>query len=201
MSPERGRDWGAHVPAPDGLRWCEDDAAASVAVGQSVAPALLAIRRSRIGASVGRTGARESARMLATPWDAMRLRLRLGGAVRDVTVLGRAWIVRLAPRGAAWVIATTSPVGRLDLHPRAHPADGWLHVLEISAAMTWRERVAGLGRARRGDHVPHPALRATRATRWSSGEGRAAVVADGHWCGIADHVEAEVRPDACTLHW
>lgn len=202
MTLARGAPWGATVPRPDGLRWCGDDAAAAdaVAAADRVRP-MLAVRRSAMGASVGRPGAREAPMMLATPWDAIRLRLEGGPDAREVVTLGRAWVVAAAARGPMVVLATTSPVGSRDLHPRAHPNDGGLHVLEVDAAMRWRRRAAAWRRARRGDHLPHPSLRAARAAAWSSPTGRWLVWSDGRWVGRADRVHADVVPDACTLHW
>lgn len=206
MTVARGAPWGAEVPRPDGLRWCADDAAAAAVVAgasgtASGARPLLAVRRSAMGASVGHRGARDAAVMLATRWDAIRLRLERGSTAREVVTLGRAWVVAQAPRGMTSIVATTSPVGGLDLHPRAHPNDGALHALEIAAHMAWRQRVVAWRRAHRGDHLPHPSMRASRAAAWSSPPGRWLVWSDGRWVGRADRVHAEVIPDACTLHW
>ena len=199
MTIRRGAPWGVRGPCPGDLAWWPHDAAAARAARGGAAH--LAIRRSGVGASVGVSGAVAAPEMLATPWDLLRLVLHDGTQVREVAVLGRAWVVPRALRGDAWILGVTSPVGDLDLHPRAHPNDGLLDVLAVDAAMPVRDRIRALGRARRGDHLPHPALRATRGPRWSSPDGRWLVWADGRWAGRATRVDATLQQDATTLHW
>ena len=48
--------------------------------------------------------------------------------------------------------------------PRAHPNDGMLDIVEVSAAMPWRQRAQSYQRARTGDHLPHPLISVSRGT-------------------------------------
>ncbi|CAB4611042.1 unannotated protein [freshwater metagenome] len=52
-------------------------------------------------------------------------------------------------------------LGDLDLGVRSHPGDGLLDITDGRLAV--RERITARRRARTGSHVPHPALRTSRA--------------------------------------
>ena len=53
--------------------------------------------------------------------------------------------------------------GRWDVAPRSHPNDGRLDVVTVSSAMTVGQRWQASRRAERGDHLPHPAMKVTKA--------------------------------------
>lgn len=69
-------------------------------------------------------------------------------------------------RGRVTVVANTDYVHGLQWLPRAHPNDGVLDRLDVDATMSIRQRYQAMRRARVGNHLPHPCMRATRGERF-----------------------------------
>lgn len=65
-------------------------------------------------------------------------------------------------RGRYICIANTSFAGQKNIAPRAHPNDGSLDYLEITASMSWRQRWLASRRALTGTHIPHPQITTKR---------------------------------------
>jgi hypothetical protein len=61
--------------------------------------------------------------------------------------------------GPVVFISNAEFLGKWDIAPRAHPGDGCVDLLEVSASMSPRARLQAWKRVRTGTHVPHPGLR------------------------------------------
>jgi diacylglycerol kinase family enzyme len=88
--------------------------------------------------------------------------------------------------------------GPLYLGPRAHPNDGLVDV--TIGRLPFRDRWAARDRMRSGAHLPHPALRTSRAREWSATLERPTPVSvDGVRRATAQQIRVVVRPDALRV--
>ena len=101
-------------------------------------------------------------------------------------------------RGRAWVAMNAAWLGTWNLGPRAHPGDGLLDVTD--AVVPAGERLKVRARLPQGAHLPHPALRTTRAPAASVRLERALPVRlDGELVGSFRSLSVRVEPDAVTI--
>jgi hypothetical protein len=112
-------------------------------------------------------------------------------------VLRRSWW-----RGPVVGVMNVSHLGQWRIAPRAHPNDGLFDVVEVSPAMTVRDRWAARGRLPAGGHVPHPEItqRRVERDRWTF-DRPIRVWADGIAIGRASLVEIELDPDHHVVHF
>jgi diacylglycerol kinase family enzyme len=82
--------------------------------------------------------------------------------------------------------------------PRAHPNDGLVDLVEFAAAMGPGERWKAWRRLPAGAHVPHPAIKARRASAFQLDAGGRHVWIDGVDLGPAGTLSVRVEPDALT---
>ena len=117
------------------------------------------------------------------------------GAVAHV-VARRSWW-----RGPAVLVMNTDHLGEWNVAPRGHPNDGRVDVLEISAAMSLRERWQMRKRLVQGTHLPHPRLtaRSVRQNSWRF-DRPLDVWVDGVGCGRVRELTVDVEADAFQLH-
>lgn len=104
-------------------------------------------------------------------------------------------------RGGLYGAFNAQYLGRWDVAPRSHPNDGRLDVVEVAASMPARQRWAASRRAPAGTHVPHPAIRTTRAgsVDWTF-DRPLDVYVDGVRHRRVRSVRVRVVPDAHHLH-
>ena len=101
-------------------------------------------------------------------------------------------------RGRAWVVMNAAWLGPWNLGPRAHPGDGLLDVTD--AAVPPGELLKVRSRLPQGAHLPHPALRTSRAAAAQERLERALPVRlDGEVVGDARSLSVRVEPDALTV--
>lgn len=200
MTVEKGRDWGETGPAPGGTVLVRSDGEAR--------RALEAARRSGeplptlglLGGDLCRTlGGRGDEERLRT--GGLRATVDLGVALLDGKrhlflahlVVRRSWW-----RGPVVAVMNAQFLGRWDVAPRAHPGDGRLDILEgdLSVGDRWKAR----RRLPSGTHVPHPGIRQTRPTAWTTELTRPAPVwLDGERVAEAKTLAVRVEPDAVTV--
>ncbi len=198
MTVRKGESWGEPGPLADDGILVRDDRAAS--------DALAAARRDRrplpelglLGGDLARTvGATGDVDRLRSS-DARRLPVDLGTVLVDGRL--ELFVAHLVVRRALWqgpfiVVMNAEHLGPWKMAPRAHPGDGLLDVLEGSLGLD--DRLRARGRARTGDHVPHPAIRQRRvaAAQFDVPRG-ASVWIDGRRLGDASHLSVRLEPDA-----
>jgi hypothetical protein len=164
MPIQPNREWGSAVGhSVDGVavRAMSDHAVAE-AVARGVEPL---VRGGDLHQAIGAPTGDIATRRL--PIDLIELE-----AIDDGSVLatGVAHVVLRRSRAGGWwrgpvtMIANSEFIRGRQALPRAHPNDGMLDRLDVDAAMTPRQRVAAMRRARLGDHLPHPSLVVARGT-------------------------------------
>ncbi len=98
-------------------------------------------------------------------------------------------------------ISNTGFVSTMNIAPRAHPNDGEMDVVTVSANMDWRQRFIARRRAQLGNHVPHPHISMERGTEasWSSEYKREVLKVDGQAIARWTRIVVSVVPDACLI--
>lgn len=201
MTIEKGRPWGSPGPLPaDGVVVHSDAEARRV-----VTDALLANQPvptlGLLGGDLCRTlgGRGDAARMRSG--EAMTFPVDLGRVLIDGR---RHWFVahliarRSWWRGRAVAVMNAQWLGDWDLAPRSHPNDGLLDATDGSLPL--RDRLAARRRVRTGSHLPHPALRTTRAAAMTFDlDPPLGVELDGEAIGDARHLVIQVLPDALRV--
>jgi diacylglycerol kinase family enzyme len=104
-------------------------------------------------------------------------------------------------RGPIIALMNVDHRGRWDAAPRAHPNDGWLDVIEVDEAMSWRSRWQAWRRLPTGSHLPHPDIgtRRSRAEMFTFDEPLALWV-DGVERGTVRSLSVAVRPDGAVVY-
>jgi hypothetical protein len=139
-------------------------------------------------------------------------RLRTPGAARVQVDLGSVlvdgvqhWFVaHLVARRSWWrgrIVAAMNAefLGAWDVAPRAHPGDGLLDVLDVSAAMPLADRFRARRRLPGGGHLPHPAIAVQRRPAVQVDlDGPTPVWLDSEQVGRARRLSVRVEPDALT---
>lgn len=122
----------------------------------------------------------------------------LGHAVAHVVITAGRWPSYLL--GEVIVAGNSGHLGSFEVAPRAHPGDGLVDVLSISARMSIRQRMTAMARARTGGHLPHPDITVRRVPAYEIEFGRPARVRlDGERVGRVRAVTIRVLPDAVTI--
>jgi hypothetical protein len=198
---EKGRPWGTPGPLPDDGVLVRSDAEARRVVTD-------ALRANRAVPPLGLLGG-DLCRTLGGLGDEDRI--RSAAAMTFPVDLGRVlvdgrlhWFVahliarRSWWRGRAVVVMNAQWLGDWDLAPRSHPNDGLLDATD--GCLPLRDRWAARRRVRTGSHLPHPALRTTRAAALSFDlDPPLGVELDGEPIGRARHLVIQVLPDALTV--
>jgi hypothetical protein len=197
MPVERFADWGAPgTLPPDGVPVASDAAARHVIETARRANAPLPVL-GLLGGDLCRTlggGRRDEAALRAGP--AARFAIDVGCALVDGRL--RWFVAHLIARRRAWagelfVAMNAEWCGDLCLGPRAHPGDGLLDVTR--GALPIGDRIRARRRARSGDHLPHPALRAERTAATQVELPRATDIwLDGEHIGTGRRLSVRVEP-------
>lgn len=137
------------------------------------------------------------------PIDLIELRALENGSV---LATGVAHVVIRRPRIMGWwrgpvtIIANAEFFRGRQALPRAHPNDGILDRLDIDVAMTPRQRLTAIRRARLGDHLPHPALSVARASSFDIEDvGGKRIDVDGRRIAIDQAFRVSVCVDCGTV--
>ena len=89
-------------------------------------------------------------------------------------------------------------IGPWRVAPRAHPNDGKVDILE--GALPLGQRVIARQRIRTGDHIPHPKIKVSQKSAWSTTSGALSnVYLDGQKVGNFKAIKLQVLPDALTV--
>lgn len=203
MTVEKGAEWGAAGPPPEGTVLVRSDAEARAV--------LEAARRDRRPfPPLGLLGG-DLARTLGGRGDPARFS---GGAVTVCTVdVGevlldgrvRYFVAHCVVRRRSWwrgpIVAAMNAQyhGDWDVAPRAHPGDGVLEVVEVDAAMAAGERWKARRRLPAGAHVPHPLITVRRQAALQLDVDGLGVWLDGERQPPARALSVRLQPDALVV--
>lgn len=197
MTIKRGQPWGIDAPIPSSAPRVTSDAALVTALATDPA-AVPYVTGGDLHRSLGSPVERSHGVLI--PIDLL-----------DVVVDGRrhraaAHVVVRRPGRRGWwrgpIVAAMNVehLGRFDVAPRAHPNDGRVDVVTVSAAMTVRQRLEARRRLATGTHLPHPAITVQRVTATTIPIAAGAHVwVDGVDVGGGAEVHLTVLADAATV--
>ena len=198
MTVKRGEPWGRDVTASVDPVAVDSDAALAAQLSSGVAdPAVLA-RGGDLHRTLGSPAGVATRRL---PIDVMAVR----ADGRDFTAVAHVLARRRGRlgwwRGPIVAVMNVDHIGDWDVAPRAHPNDGWLDVVEVSAAMSRRARWQAWRRLDTGTHLPHPDIVTRRVRDVSfSFDPSVALWLDGIDRGDARSLRVSLEPDAAEIY-
>lgn len=190
---ERRQDWGTPGRLAPRAPTAIDDASLAQLVVQGVPEARV------LGGDLARTlGVNDQSlrrpEQMRLPIDVMRI--RLDGADEAIGV-AHVIVGRVQTRPSA-AIMNAAFVGRRNLAPRAHPGDGQLDVLHFELGLV--DWFKASRRMPAGTHLPHPGIRARRASETVIElDEPVQVRIDGGAARRAERVECTLWPDAIVV--
>jgi hypothetical protein len=195
MSIERGKPWGREVERPGNLVMATSDADA-VRIASSGDERPIGLAGGDLHATLGAPKPRDP--LLALEVDGICVELGDGEvhlAIAHV-VARRSWW-----RGPVIAVMNIDRVGAWNAAPRAHPNDGIVDVVEVSASMPLRDRWAARSRLVTGTHVPHPAIstRRVEGQSWQF-DDPLGIWIDGVDVGRAGRLSIAVEPNRFVVH-
>jgi hypothetical protein len=198
----KGEAWGGVGPLPDGAVGGRSDAELHrlVPEARSAGRALpsIALLGGSLMRAVGGTGdeRRLVGEVAVLPVDLVRVEFDATTTWSAAHVIARrGWW-----RGPILAAMNAEFVGAWDVTPRGHPNDGRVDLLEVSAAMSVRDRLRARGRLTAGTHLPHPAIsvRQTPSVERTF-ERPMRVWVDGVPMGSTGSLRLTVEPDALVV--
>ena len=166
MTIRKGEEWGTRITAPEGIIHVESDAA----IAQSEPRRVMTLFSGDLFDALGCPQiVKPGFPCTLLEIDALQCEITLqNGSVRKELAASSVEIGSFIPhvghRSRYICISNAGIVRGRNLTPRAHPNDGILDVLEVSYAMSIRNRLQAFRRATTGTHIPHPNINARRST-------------------------------------
>jgi hypothetical protein len=189
----KGEEWGRIDTVPDAAVPAADDASVAAAWSLGVVPLATG---GNLHSSLGSPSPKQVGdACMRFPVDALEVTVTASGTAETVVaasdvVVGR-WM-----RGDFAVVSANGRWAGLDIAPRAHPNDGFLHVLSIPRGVRVRQRLTARKRAVLGTHVPHPDITVTRGESFTaSNTSRSRLLVDGRRWDRWESVAVRVLPD------
>lgn len=193
MTIRKGEEWGRTDTVPDAAVPAADDTSVAAAWSLGVVPLATG---GNLHSSLGSPSPKQVGdACMRFPVDALEVTVTASGTAETVVaasdvVVGR-WM-----RGDFAVVSANGRWAGLDIAPRAHPNDGFLHVLSIPRGVRVRQRLAARKRAVLGTHVPHPDITVTRGESFTaSNTSRSRLLVDGRRWDRWESVAVRVLPD------
>jgi len=201
MTIEPGTDWGESGRVPEDAIWVDSDAAARdlVTAARRAHKPLpqLCLTGGDLARSLG--GGRGQERLRSG--KATHARVDLGAVLLDGRidwfvahlVARRSWL-----RGRIVVVANTDFLGKWNIAPRAHPGDGLLDLIDANPGLG--DRIEARKRLPSGGHMPHPAIKARRASSFQLEFDRPTPIRlDGHLVGHAKMLSTRCEPNSLDV--
>jgi len=193
MTVEKGAAWGTRVVAPNIIETSTSDQAVALVSGSS--PQCI------LGGELWKCLGEPE---LVTPgqWchrveiDALVCVVTTPKGVMEWRAASHIQIGTWLGVGRFIVLSNTGFIGSRRIAPRAHPNDGVVDVIELSADMSWRQRLLARKKSLQGIHIPHPAIQTSQvaSVRFGRLRRRERLIIDGRrikqWDSIVLTVES-----------
>lgn len=193
MTIRKGEEWGRTDTVPDAAVPAADDASVAAAWSLGVVPLATG---GNLHSSLGSPSPKQVGdACMRFPVDALEVTVTASGTAETVVAVSEVVVGRWM-RGDFAVVSANGRWAGLDIAPRAHPNDGFLHVLSIPRGVRVRQRLAARKRAVLGTHVPHPDITVTRGESFTaSNTSRSRLLVDGRRWDRWESVAVRVLPD------
>lgn len=193
MTIRKGEEWGRIDTVPDAAVPAADDASVAAAWSLGVVPLATG---GNLHSSLGSPSPKQVGdACMRFPVDALEVTVTASGTAETVVAVSEVVVGRWM-RGDFAVVSANGRWAGLDIAPRAHPNDGFLHVLSIPRGVRVRQRLAARKRAVLGTHVPHPDITVTRGESFTaSNTSRSRLLVDGRRWDRWESVAVRVLPD------
>lgn len=195
MTVRKGEEWGTQVSRPPNLVSAATDAELARLVDADPGGAF-GLSGGDLYRSLGSPPSRAVMQLL--PMDALHVRVDDEDellAVAHVVARDGWW------RGPLLGALNCAYVDTWNVAPRAHPNDGHFDIVEVSRAMSVRQRWQARRRLPLGTHLPHPAIavRTAESSAWTFEPSRDIYV-DGVRRGRASRLAITIAPDHFSIH-
>jgi hypothetical protein len=202
MTIEKGKEWGQVVPTPSNVVVVEGDKELTRA-WEEHNDNVFSIKQGDLFNALGRPSPDLSKSAIrVVPVDLLRVVvLNYDDTTHTQFAVSSVEVGSWRSRRRYVCVSNTGFVGFVNIAPRAHPNDGEMDVVTVSAAMDWRQRFIAHRRAQLGNHVPHPHISMQRGAEglWSREHRREVLRIDGHRVDGWREIAVSVVPDACLL--
>lgn len=211
MTIEKGKEWGHRAPCPNKFAYAKDDADL-ISQWRHTSSIPFVVLAGDLHTSLGCPTWRNTARakeiteVQFLPVDILKVEVTTGDqlsgdGIAEMYALSSVQIGSWFSRKRFIVVSNCGFVGESNIAPRAHPNDGEIDVVTISAAIDWRQRLQARSRARLGTHVPHPQIAMERGVShsWTKESSRERLFVDGVEVKRWNAVHVSVIADACTV--
>lgn len=200
MVIRKGEPWGVGATCPDDLVTATTDAELADLLAARSADALT-VSGGDLHRTVGSPRLVAGAPARLVPVDLLRVELDGSPEIAVAHVVARRPGWRGWWLGPLHAVCNAQFAGRWDVAPGGHPNDGRAEVIDVDAAMSWRQRWGARRRLPSGTHLPHPDIRLTHRSEvtWEL-DGTQMVWVDGRRRGRPRTVRVTVEPDAYELH-
>jgi hypothetical protein len=199
MTIEKGKPWGSEILVPDSVLSIQNDyelartqqSSLCVLTGGDLWRAL----GEPITKTVGNSGT-------AVEVDAFEVTIISQGhrkvVIASSSVEIGSWVPKSLSRNSRYVAITNSGImNNRNIAPRAHPNDGFMHIMTLEASMPRIQRIISQRRAIIGNHIPHPNISVSRINAFEAiRESRNETLRiDGHPIRAWDSLTVRVLPD------
>lgn len=183
MTIRKGEEWGTRIIAPEQLVMLSDDAQLAQLDPDSIGVLLGGDIHHTLGAPSPVLPGAECTQLNI---DAIQVTVTTY-LLEEFTVLASSRVEigyfrpRIFKRQRYKCITNGGVIEGRNLAPRAHPNDGVLDCVEISAEMTFRDRLTAMRKAVSGTHIPHPQIQVSRSETFADlgGSNRPDLLIDG----------------------
>ncbi len=148
--------------------------------------------------TLGLEQARTGADAMVYQWDLGLVEAHVDGAVQRIPFVSHVFVRHPFWVGRLICVMNTPWYGRYRLGPKAHPNDGLLDITDGS--LPWQQLLLARRRALSGSHLPHPALKTSRAPKWDMSFDRNMNVSiDRAKLRSVERVEISLIPDVFSI--
>jgi hypothetical protein len=164
MTIEKGKPWGSEILVPDSVLSIQDDYELARIQQSSLCVMTGGDLWRALGEPITKTVGNSAT---AVEVDAFEITIIFQGhrkvVIASSSVEIGSWVPRSLRKAHRYVALTNSGIlSGCNIAPRAHPNDGYIHVMTVEASMPLMQRVMSRRRAKTGSHIPHPNISVSR---------------------------------------
>lgn len=205
MTIRKFNEWGLGIARPEIIESCNSDAEVAK-LATRYAPNFSSIPHVHLtggsmALAVGASLPLSATEVHELPIDLLHVHYSTANDTRHASIAANSVVMRHGWwRGQIIAVTNGGYFGAWEISPRAHPNDGVFDVVEVSAQMSFRQRLLARRRLPLGTHVPHPSIRQrqSRSETWTFNKP-IGLYLDEEFVGPTTQVHVAIEPDAMKL--